>query len=232
MAVAAELATFLMGQTHAMGPQVISVNVGRVVRASWAGRPQQTAIDKPSVAGPVRVHRLGLEGDGVGDPRFHGGVHQAVYAYAREDLDRWEGELGEPVRAGLFGENLTTTGIDLNETVLGERWRVGSTLLQPIETRTPCATFTKWMGRQGFDTTSWVRRFTRMARPGVYLRVLEEGEVKPGDAVLVEHRPDHGVTVATMFAAYMTDPSRLPELLAVEGLAERTYAAARRRRDR
>ena len=71
-----------------------------------------------------------------------------------------------------------------------------------------------------------------MGRPGVYLRVLEEGEVRAGDTVVVEHRPDHGVTVATMFAAYMTDPSRLPELLAVEGLAERTHTAALRQRDR
>jgi MOSC domain-containing protein YiiM len=215
-----------------MSAQVISVQVGRVVQASWAGRPQQTAIDKPSVDGAVRVGRLGLEGDGVGDPRFHGGVHQAVYAYAREDLDRWEDELGRRVRAGLFGENLTTTGIDLNTTVLGERWRVGSTVLEPIETRTPCNTFKTWMGREGYDTTSWVKRFTRMGRPGVYLRVLEEGEVRAGDAIVVEHRPPHGVTVATMFAAYMTDPSLLPELLAVEGLAERTRTAALRQRDR
>jgi MOSC domain-containing protein YiiM len=206
----------------------VSVNVGRVVQAAWAGRPQQTAIDKTPVDGPVRVLRLGVDGDGVGDPRFHGGIHQAVYAYAQEDLDRWSDELGGPVRRGLFGENLTTVGIDLNETVLGERWRIGSTLLQPIETRTPCNTFKKWMGREGFDPTSWVRRFTRMGRPGVYLRVLEQGEVRAGDAVEVEHRPEHGVTVATMFAAYMTDPSRLPELLEVEGLSERVYAAARR----
>jgi MOSC domain-containing protein YiiM len=215
-----------------MDGQVISVNVGRVLQASWAGRPQQTAIDKPPVDGPVRVHRLGLEGDGVGDPRFHGGIHQAVYAYAREDLDRWQEELGRPVRDGLFGENLTTTGIDLNETVLGERWRVGSALLQPIETRTPCNTFKTWMGREGFDTTSWVKRFTRVGRPGVYFRVLEEGELQAGDAIVVEHRPEHGVTVATMFAAYMTDPSLLPGLLAVEGLAERTRTAALRQRDR
>lgn len=215
-----------------MGARVMSVNVGRVVRAGWAGRPQQTAIDKPAVEGPVRVRRLGLEGDGVGDPRFHGGIHQAVYAYAREDLDRWEVELGGPVRPGLFGENLTTTGIDLNATVLGERWQVGSAVLQPIDTRTPCNTFKTWMGREGYDTTSWVKRFTQMGRPGVYLRVLEEGEVQAGDDIVVAGRPDHGVTVATMFAAYMTDPSRLPELLAVEGLAERTQTAALRQRDR
>jgi MOSC domain-containing protein YiiM len=216
----------------AMSAHVVSVNVGRVVRASWAGRPQQTAIDKAPVEGPVGVRRLGLDGDGVGDPRFHGGVHQAVYAFAREDLDHWAERLGGPVGPGVFGENLTTVGVDLNETVLGEQWRVGTTLLQPVHVRTPCNTFKAWVGRQGFDNTAWVRRFTEMGRCGVYLRVLEEGQLQAGDTVTVEHRPDHGVTVSTMFAAFMTDPSRLPELLAVDGLKEAVYAAARRQRDR
>ena len=215
-----------------MTAHVASVNVGRVVQASWAGRPGQTAIDKAPVAGPVQVRRLGLVGDGVGDPRFHGGVHQAVYAFAREDLDHWGEQLGRPVRPGVFGENLTTVGVDLNATVLGERWRVGTAVLQPIDVRTPCTTFTTWLRRQGFDTTSWVRRFTQGGRPGVYLKVLQEGQVQAGDAVVVEDRPAHGVTVATMYAAYLTDRSRLPELLAVEGLAEHVYVAARRQRDR
>lgn len=215
-----------------MGARVVSVNVGPVVQASWAGRPQQTAIDKRPVDGPVGLHRLGLAGDGVGDPRFHGGVHKAVYAYAREDLDHWSDQLGESIRPGLFGENLTTTGLDLNAVVLGERWRVGSTLLQPVEVRTPCNTFKKWLGRQGLDAASWVRRFALEGRPGAYLRVLEEGEVQAGDAVVVEQRPEHGVTIGTMFAALMTDAARLPELLEVEGLADEVYAAARRQRDR
>jgi MOSC domain-containing protein YiiM len=215
-----------------MSARVVSVNVGRVLQASWAGRPQQTAIDKAPVDGPARVRMLGLEGDGVGDPRFHGGTHQAVYAYAREDLDHWGEQLGRPVGPGVFGENLTTEGIDLTGTVLGERWRVGTTVLQPVEVRTPCNTFKTWLGRQGFDNTGWVKRFTQAGRPGVYLRVLEEGHLQAGDPVVVEHRPDHGVTVATMFAAYMTEPSRLTELLAVEGLKPEVYAAARRQRDR
>jgi MOSC domain-containing protein YiiM len=215
-----------------MSAHVVSVNVGPVVQATWAGRPQQTAIDKAPVEGPVRVRRLGLDGDGVGDPRFHGGIHQAVYAYAREDLDHWGEQLGRAIGPGVFGENLTTVGVDLTGTVLGERWRIGSTLLSPVEVRTPCNTFKTWLGRQGFDNTAWAKRFTQTGRPGVYLRVLEEGHLRAGDPVVVEHRPGHGITVATMFAAYMTDPSRLPELLAVDGLKPAVYAAARRQRDR
>ena len=210
---------------------VLSVQAGRIRAAAWAGKPQQTAIDKQQVDGPVRVGRLGLDGDEIGDPRFHGGVHKAVYAFAAEDLEAWSAELGQTVPAGLFGENLTTRGIDPNDAVLGEHWRIGSVLLSPSEIRTPCATFAKWLGRRGYDNRSWARRYTRLGRHGCYLRVLEEGTLAAGDEIVVESRPQHGVTVATMFAAFMTDRSLLPRLLEVEGLPDHVYAAARRQSD-
>ncbi|MEP7090372.1 MAG: MOSC domain-containing protein [Nocardioidaceae bacterium] len=209
---------------------VLSVNVGRVVRATWAGRPQRTAIDKRPVAGPVAVRALGLDGDEIGDPRFHGGIHKAVYAYPAEDLAFWGAELGRNVPIGTFGENLTTVGVDVNHAVLGERWRIGSVLLSPLQIRTPCHTFRKWMEREGFDTTEWIRRFAQEARAGTYLRVLEEGSLQQGDEIHVEHRPDHGVTVSMMFRALTTDRSLLPRLLEVDGLPEEAYAAAARRR--
>jgi MOSC domain-containing protein YiiM len=207
---------------------VSSVNVGRIVHASWAGKPQQTAILKTSATGPVAVRRLGLDGDEIGDPRFHGGVHKAVYAYPQEDLDFWSEQLGRVVPSGTFAENLTTVGIDVTQAVLGERWRIGSVLLTPSDVRTPCNTFRKWMARQGYDASDWMRRFALEARAGTYLRVLEEGSLQAGDEIHVEHRPDHGVTVTTMFRAFMSDRSLLPQLLAVPDLPEEVYAAARR----
>jgi MOSC domain-containing protein YiiM len=216
-----------MGEDGGMA-HLLSVNVGRIVAATWAGKPQQTAIRKTPVSGPVAVHRLGLAGDEIGDPRFHGGVHKAVYAYPQEDLEFWGEQLARPVPIGTFGENLTTAGIDVNAAVLGERWRIGSVLLAPAEVRTPCNTFRKWMGRQGFDADGWMRRFAREARAGAYLRVLEEGTLQSGDPIHVEHRPAHGVTVATMFRAFMSDRSLLPRLLDVDGLPEEVYAAAER----
>jgi MOSC domain-containing protein YiiM len=208
--------------------RVVSVNTGRIVPATWAGKPQQTAIRKTPVSGPVAVRRLGLDGDEIGDPRFHGGLHKAVYAYPEEDYAFWSERLGRPVPIGMFAENLTTSGVDVNEAVLGEHWRVGSALLSPLEVRTPCHTFRKWMGRQGYDASDWIRRFAREARAGTYLRVLEEGTLQAGDEIVVEHRPDHGVTVRTMFRAFMSDHSLLPQLLDVEGLPDQVHAAARR----
>ena len=120
--------------------QVISVNVGKVLDAPWAGLGH-TAMDKRPVSGVVRAHRLGLEGDQVGDTQFHGGVDQAVYAFAREDLDWWAGELGREIRNGQFAENLTTRGIDVNEAEVGERWQVGTATFEIAMVRIPCNDF-------------------------------------------------------------------------------------------
>ena len=197
--------------------RILTVSVGRPREAAWAGIGR-TSIDKTAVRGPVRVGRLGLDGDEVSDTVHHGGPDQAVYAFAREDLDHWEGELGTPIADGQFGENLTTQGIDVNEAEIGERWQVGDVLLEVRSVRTPCNDFKMWMGRSGYDNRAWVRRFAELARPGPYLRVLGEGTLAAGDELTVVHRPGHGVTVSTMFRALNTDHSLLPRLLEVPDL--------------
>jgi MOSC domain-containing protein YiiM len=207
--------------------RVVSVNVATPVDAPWAGRPGRTAIHKRPVDGPVRVHELGLEGDQVANTKHHGGPFQAVYAFAQEDLDTWSERLGEPVRPGVFGENLTTTGLDVNEAVLGEVWRIGTAVLSPCEIRIPCNTFKAWLGREGFDSTGWLKRFAADNRPGPYLRVLEPGVLRAGDEIRVEDRPGHGVTVATMFRAFTGEPELRPLLLDVPGLPDAVYDAAR-----
>jgi MOSC domain-containing protein YiiM len=198
--------------------QVISVNVGKVREASWAGIGR-TAMDKQPVRGVVAVGRLGLEGDQVGDTKWHGGVDQAVYAFAREDLDWWEHELGQEIRDGQFAENLTTRGIDVNESEVGERWRIGSATFEVAMVRIPCNDFKNWQDLSGYDGTGWVRRFTRRGRPGPYLRVVQEGEIQAGDDLVVVHQPGHGVTVSMMFRALTTERALLPELARVENLA-------------
>ena len=198
--------------------QVLSVNVGKVRDAPWAGIGR-TAMDKQPVSHAVTAHRLGLQGDQVGDTKHHGGPDQAVYAYAREDLDWWEAELGREIRDGQFAENLTTRGIDVNESEVGERWRIGSALFEVAMVRIPCNDFKSWQRRNGYDDRTWVKRFMLAGRPGPYLRVLEEGEVRAGDDLVVVHQPGHGVTVSTLFRALTTDRRLLPELARVDNLA-------------
>jgi MOSC domain-containing protein YiiM len=194
---------------------VRAVNVGRPAPNPAKGGETgivKSPAERPvfvSAPGPVRGES-GLEGDFIGDKKNHGGDDQAVYAFAREDLDRWEAELGFELADGAFGENLTTIGIDPNEAQIGERWRVGpDILLEVTSPRIPCKTFAALMGVVG-----WARRFSESGRPGAYLRVLRAGSVRTGDPISVVRRPAHGVTVSMALFAFTIEPQILRDLLA------------------
>jgi MOSC domain-containing protein YiiM len=217
--------------------RILSVNLA-VPEASSAKGVGVTGINKCPVKGPVLVRPpgpktvglgSGVVGDQILDAVHHGGDDQAVYVYAREDYDRWEAELGRSLREGLFGDNLTTVGADVNGAVIGERWRVGADLvLQATYGRIPCATFQAKM-----PEPQWVRRFTQDARPGAYFRVVVAGEVCAGDEIAVLHRPSHAVTVAELFRAWTLEsellPRLLPRLLRDDDVPESLKDKARRR---
>lgn len=206
-------------------PRVLSVNVGRPRDASWAALGY-TSMDKRAVEGPVRVHRNGLVGDVVSDTKHHGGPDQAVYVFAREDLDMWGARLGTTLGNGHFSENLTTAGLDVNDAEVGERWRIGSVLVEVCHVRTPCNDFKNWMGVTGHDNKGWVKRFALEARPGPYLRVLEEGILQAGDEIEIVHRPGHGLTVSTLFRALNLEHS-LRQLFAAPEVLSRLGAEGR-----
>lgn len=181
-------------------PHVVSVQVGRPRDHQWLGRVLRTGIFKSPVDGPVRVRGVNLDGDDQADRAQHGGADKVVYAYAREDQDWWAGELGRPLDPGAFGQNLTTAGLDLGRAVIGERWRVGTAVLQVSEPRTPCWKLGLRMGDRGFP-----RRFAAARRTGVLLRIDTEGVLQAGDAVEVLSRPAHGVTCDVVNRVYYGD---------------------------
>jgi MOSC domain-containing protein YiiM len=212
--------------------RLLSVNVGHPQPNPWKTM-KLTGIDKRPVEGPVMVTRpraagmglVGLAGDRVYDVREHGGPDRAVYAYAREDLDFWAAQLGRPLPSGVFGENMTTEGVDANGALIGERWRIGPDLiLEASAPRIPCGTFQGWLALAG-----WVKQFTLAARPGAYFRVIEPGEIQAGDRIEVVDRPDHDVTVALSFRALTIEPDLLPRLLGVEALPRELRELAARR---
>jgi MOSC domain-containing protein YiiM len=157
----------------------------------------------------------GPVGDTVMDREHHGGIDQAVYAYAQEDLREWERELGRELRPGQFGENLTTSGIDVTGTPVGTIWRVGDSRLQVRAHRTPCSTFQAWL-----DVPHWVKRFTDHGAPGAYLKVLDPGLVRQGDGIEVEFVPEHAVSVGDIFAGRRGNKAKLHRLLAEDDLAQ------------
>lgn len=192
--------------------RVVSVNRGKIVDYVEGVKSGQTAIDKRPAGGRVAVGRLGLDGDEQADKENHGGTEQALYVYAREDLDWWTEQLGRELRDGTFGENITTAGIDVSAALIGETWRLGQTVVQVTSPRIPCNVFKTWM-----DEPHWVKRFAAARRPGGYLRVLEEGTVGAGDEITVLSRPDVAVTIAESMAAFYGDRELMARLLQVEG---------------
>jgi MOSC domain-containing protein YiiM len=179
---------------------VLSVNVGTPREFEFNGHAAKSAIWKSPVAGRVAARGVNLEGDDQADRRAHGGPDKAVYAYAVEDAQWWKQKIGRPFAHGEFGENLTTEGIEVNEALVGERWQIGTTVLEASEPRIPC-----WRLGVRMNDPTFVRRFAEAGRPGVYLRIIVEGNVGAGDEIRVIERPSHGLTIGDVSRIYFYD---------------------------
>ena len=208
-----------------MTVRVVSVNVGRPRTVDWHGRKVRSGIWKEPVDGPVEVRGVNLTGDDQADRRVHGGAHKAVYAYGADDYRWWSEKLGVELGPGTFGENLTVEGYDLRTAEVGERWRVGTCVLEVSEPRSPCFKLGMRMG-----TADFVELFDVVGRYGTYLRIVAEGTVAAGDEVEVVSRPEERLTVVELAEATHTDDAGLLARVAAHpAVAERWAEAARRR---
>jgi MOSC domain-containing protein YiiM len=194
--------------------RVVSVNVGPVREVTSRGRVVRTAIWKTPVAGPVAVRGVNVAGDDQADRTVHGGPDKAVYVYAVEDYAFWAARETFQVQTGVFGENLTVAGLDLGRALVGERWRVGTTLLEVAQPRLPCFK----LGIRVGDPT-FLKRFQAAIRPGAYLRIIEPGHVRSGDIITTASRPSHDVTIALM-AESVTDPAKARAIQVASELPE------------
>ncbi len=161
------------------------------------GKKYKTGINKLAIQGPIMVDAEGLVGDAILNRKHHGGVDQAVYIEGSIDLDWWQTELGRDLPFGTFGENLVIEGLESAMLAAGDRLAIGDVLLEITSARIPCATFAAKMGEPTF-----VKRYTRAARPGAYARVLQGGMVEAGQSV--EFKPWSGdrVTMREMMATF------------------------------
>jgi MOSC domain-containing protein YiiM len=188
--------------------RLVSVNVGLPREVEWRGRTVTTGIFKSPVAGPVRVRTLNLDGDRQADLSVHGGPDKAVYAYPTEHYEYWRQELpGVDLPPGSFGENLTTEGLREAEVRIGDRFRVGSTVLRVTQPRMPCSKLGVKFGRDDM-----VRRFLASERTGFYFAVVEEGDVAAGDVIEPLGRATHEVTVSEITRLYARDRGDLEAL--------------------
>ncbi|CAB5008459.1 MAG: MOSC domain-containing protein [Actinobacteria bacterium] len=194
---------------------VLSINIAsQLIEGDWTGREAKSGIDKRSVGGPIRFKNEQVENDHIVDRTHHGGYDKAVYAYAREDADWWQRELGNLISNGSFGENLTTSDIDVNAAVVGEQWKIGSTVLEVSQPRIPCRVFAGFWNRP-----TLIKEFMAAGKPGTYLRIIQEGEISAGDSIHVIKTPSHGITIRDLYAAKNGDRSKIHEIAAVTQLS-------------
>lgn len=208
-----------------MAVRVVSVNVGKPRTVDWHGRKVRSGIWKEPVNGPVEVRGVNLAGDDQADRRVHGGTHKAVYAYGADDYRWWSEKLGAELGPGTFGDNLTVDGYDLRTAEVGERWRVGTCVLEVSEPRSPCFKLGMRMG-----TADFVELFDVVGRYGTYLRIVEEGTVAAGDEVEVVSRPEERLTVVELAEATHTDDADLLARVAAHPAVAPRWAEAARRR--
>jgi len=200
------------------GPHIVALYAGAIRTLDLGGRQARSAIAKAPLGGPVRVGRLGLEGDAQADERHHGGPDRAVCVYPDERYPYWEGRLGRALAVPAFGENARVAGRLEEDVVLGEVWQLGGVRLQVSEPRVPCRMpgvhngerrLTRWMAATGYT--------------GYLLRVLEEGELAPGAPIEVVDRPERGLSVMELNRltfADRGDVAGLRRALAADGLMD------------
>ena len=199
--------------------QVISVNVGQPREVIWKGRKVMTGIFKEPVTGRVAVRRLNLEGDRQADLTVHGGPDKAIYAYPAEYYDYWKEQFPQmELPWGMFGENLTISGLSEETVYIGDRFQVGSAQLVVTQPRLPCYKLGLKFGRDDI-----LKRFLQSGLTGFYFAVLKEGEVAAGDLISLLQRDEGQVKVADITRLYHQDKHNLDLLrrvLAVESLPE------------
>jgi MOSC domain-containing protein YiiM len=195
--------------------KVLAVNVGAVREFEYDGRPAKSAIWKSPAVGRIAARGVNLGGDDQADRKAHGGPDKVVYAYAVEDARWWEQELGRSLAYGEFGENLTIEGIEANRALIGERWEIGTTVLEVSEPRIPC-----WRLGVRMSDKMFPRRFTEAMRPGAYLRLVVEGDVGAGDEIQIVERPSHDLTIGDVFRIYTRDRHEAGRLLAAPRMSE------------
>ncbi len=175
--------------------KVLSVNVGLPQEIEWRGRIIRTAIWKEPVQGPVRMARLNLDGDAQADLRVHGGPDKAVYLYPKEHYPLWEEELGVALLNGAMGENLTTQDLLEDAVAIGDRLRIGTALTEVAQPRLPCFKLGARHLRPDLPKV-----FVEKGLPGVYLRVVEGGEVEAESEIRAEGSAAERWTVSEVSA--------------------------------
>ena len=197
--------------------KLLSLNVGKKQTVQWKNKSTKTAFFKRPVQEPLQVSFLTIIGDEQADPRFHGGETKAVYAYDIAHYDQWKKILPrDDWQPGMFGENLTSEGLQDNEVKVGNIYKIGTTKLQAMEPRFPCMKL-----NMRFQLSTMAKLFRQQERSGIYFKVIEEGTVKAGDAIELVQASAYDVTIHQLVTCYYSkgaDRALLEKIVGIDYL--------------
>lgn len=204
----------ILKKTKVQG-EIISINVGLSREFDYNGSTEKSAIWKDPINGEVYAKGINLDGDEQADRKAHGGYDKAVYAYAMEDITWWEKKLHRKITPGMFGENLTLSSVQTNSALIGEKWKVGETILEVSEPRIPC-----WRLGVKFDDENFPKVFTKALRPGTYLRIIEEGALNVGDKIEIISKPSHSLSIRDVFEIYSKKQKHAVKILQASEISD------------
>ena len=179
--------------------KVVSINIGKPKEMNWKGKRTISGIYKSPTEKKVFVSSTNIEGDGQGNLKIHGGIDKAIYVYPFEHYEYWKTIFPDiDFSKGMFGENLTTSGLDESETNIGDKFNIGEIIVEVSEPRFPCVTLA---GRM--RTADIVKPFLHSYKSGFYLRVLKEGLIQVGDTIGIHEKSEDKFTVSDFVKFYI-----------------------------
>ena len=185
--------------------QIISTNIGETVTIEWRGQKVQTGIYKDGVDSPIFLGPEDVVNDHVLDRRFHGGSDKACYLYSADHYEFWKNKFpNQDWQWGMFGENLTINGLNESEIRIGDIYKIGEAIVQVSQPRQPCFKLGVRFGDQSVVDLFWNLPF-----PGIYVRVLQSGNVNTGDELtLIESNPE-SLSVSRVFSIFRSDRANM-----------------------
>ena len=188
--------------------QIVSTNIAKPTTILWNGKTQTTGMYKNPIKTGIYLEKEDVKGDEVSDRKHHGGVFKACYLFSEDHYDYWKNLYPNiDFNYGIFGENLTVKGLDETKITVGDIYKIGTALVQVTQPREPCFK----LGIR-FGTQTILKQFINHARPGTYVRVLEEGLIKPGDKMTLVQAAKNSLTTTQLFTllfAKQKDQSQL-----------------------